>query len=297
MSYDADEDVIVTWLPFDPRLPALSAHPDELARRLDLELELEGEPLLLRYKPRSRAVLRWGEHVLKAYGDRGAFEAALAGLRTAAADGPLPTAPFEAALPDLRLTMQRCLTGELPGDATDVAAEAGEAVARLQRAALEDLRPAPPERQLASARHKAELIAAVAPELRAKVQPLARRLERTLPTAPILHPAHGDFHADQILVGEDRLAVIDFDSLCLAPPAFDLATYAADVVRGRPTDRTSLEHVLEPLLAGYGTRPDALEWHLAVAVLTRAAHPFHRQVPGWRERMEAMVSIAEGTLD
>jgi ATP-binding cassette subfamily B protein len=295
VSYDADEDVIVTWLPFDPRLPVLSEHPDELARRLDLELA--GEPVLLRYKPRARAVLRWGDHVLKAYGDRATFEAALAGLRTAAADGPLPTAAFEAALPDLRLTMQRFQDGELPADARQVASEAGEALARLQRARLEDLRPAPPERQLASARHKAELIAAVAPELRAKVEPLARRLERTLPTAPRLHPAHGDFHADQILLGDDRLAVIDFDSMCLAPPAFDLATYAADVVRGRPSDKESLEGVLEPLLAGYGARPDALEWHLAAAVLTRAAHPFHRQVEGWRERMEAMVSIAEGTLD
>ena len=32
---------------------------------------LDGEPVLIRYKPRSRAVLRWGEHVLKAYGSRG----------------------------------------------------------------------------------------------------------------------------------------------------------------------------------------------------------------------------------
>ena len=59
----------ITWLPFDPRLPALAEHPDELARKLDLDLD--GEPILLRYKPRARAVLRWGEHVLKAYGSRG----------------------------------------------------------------------------------------------------------------------------------------------------------------------------------------------------------------------------------
>ena len=33
------------------------------------------------------------------------------------------------------------------------------------------------------------------------------------------------------------------------------------------------------------------------AILTRAAHPFHRQVPAWRERMEAMVTTAEGVID
>ena len=248
--------------------------------------------MLVRYKPRARAVLRWGPHVLKAYGKRRDFDAAVTGLR---AEHPLSTAAFEAALPDLRLTMQRALPGELPATARAVAGEAGEAVAALQAAQLR-LPEAPPERQLASALHKARLIRAVAPELEPLVAPLARRLERALPAAGALKPAHGDFHADQILVGGDRLAVIDFDSLCLAPPALDLATYAADVVRGRPTDAESLQDVLEPLLAGYGTRPEGLEWHLAAAILTRAAHPFHRLLPGWRERMEAMVSTAEATL-
>jgi hypothetical protein len=39
--------------------------------------------------------------------------------------------------------------------------------------------------------------------------------------------------------------------------------------------------------------PDALGWYLAVAILTRAAHPFQRQVPAWAERTEAMLSAAE----
>jgi len=99
--------------------------------------------------------------------------------------------------------------------------------------------------------------------------------------------------------GRDRkLANLDharqWDSFEFLP--LDLATYAADVVRGRADDAATLHRVLEPLLAGYGTRPAALEWHLATAILTRAAHPFHRQAAGWRERMEAMVSIAEATL-
>ncbi|HET6547626.1 MAG TPA: phosphotransferase [Solirubrobacter sp.] len=288
-TYDAGEDVTVTWLPFDPRLPALGAHPDELARRLDLEPD--GEPALLRYKPRARAVLRWGDHVLKAYGERAEFDAAVGGLR---ADLPLPTAAFEAALPDLRLTMQRRVAGALPHSAAAAAGEAGETVAKLQHAALHHLPAAPPERQLAEAQAKAELIAAVAPELRARVEPLLHRLTRELPIKAALRPAHGDFHVDQFLQATNGLAVIDFDGLCLAAPAFDLATYAADVVRGRGDDREAVEAVLAPLLDGYGERPNALDWHLSAAILTRAAHPFHRQVPAWRERMEAMVTTAEG---
>ena len=128
--------------------------------------------------------------------------------------------------------MQRRVHGTGPSSASGVAGEAGEAVARLQRAALE-LPEAPPERQLAEAQDKAAVIVAVAPDLRELVEPLVHRLERSLPTALALRPAHGDFHVDQLLLDDDGLAVIDFDQMCLAPPALDLATYAADVVRGR----------------------------------------------------------------
>jgi hypothetical protein len=92
------------------------------------------------------------------------------------------------------------------------------------------------------------------------------------------------------------MAVIDLDELCLADPALDLATYAADVVRGRTGDLAGVEAVLEPLLDGYGGRPADLDWHLAAAILGRAAHPFHRQVPAWPERVEAMVATAEASL-
>jgi Ser/Thr protein kinase RdoA (MazF antagonist) len=87
--------------------------------------------------------------------------------------------------------------------------------------------------------------------------------------------------------------VIDFDGLCRAAPALDLATYAADVARGRASDVDAVHAVLEPLLEGYGSRPDALDWHLGAAILGRAAHPFQRQLPGWPERVERMVAAAE----
>jgi Ser/Thr protein kinase RdoA (MazF antagonist) len=124
-----------------------------------------------------------------------------------------------------------------------------------------------------------------------------RRLGDSLPAGVALVPAHGDFHADQLLLREGEIAVIDFDQMCLAAPALDLATYAADVVRGRGADLDRVHAVLEPLLEGFGRRPEALDWHLAAAILGRAAHPFQRQVPGWPERSEATVAAAEASLE
>jgi hypothetical protein len=90
--------------------------------------------------------------------------------------------------------------------------------------------------------------------------------------------------------------VIDLDGLCLAPPALDLATYAADVVRGRGADSGAIAAVLDPLIDGYGGPPPDLEWHLATAILTRAAHPFQRQADGWQNRVRNMVAAAEAVL-
>jgi hypothetical protein len=287
-TYEDGLDTLVTWLPFDPRLPALG---EELARRFGVA----GEPKLIGYKPRGRAVIRLDGLILKAYGRERQFEAALAGLK-ASQDGPLPTAAFAGAVPELRLTAQERIEGRTVQQAADVAAEAGAMAAALQRA---DLAPAiayPPERVLDAAVRKAELVETVLPQLGARLDSLVRRLGEALPAGLPQLPAHGDFHVDQLLVRDDDIAVVDFDQLCVAAPALDLATYAADVVRGRPGDLEKVQAVLERLLAGYGSRPDALEWHLAAAVLARAAHPFQRQVPGWSERVEATVAVAEASL-
>jgi ATP-binding cassette, subfamily B, bacterial len=327
LRYDAGTDALVTWLPYDPRLPALAEPPDELARRLRAAGAQvpPDEPALIGYKPRGRAVLVAGEYVLKAYGSERAYAAALTGLRAscAAAHQRVPavgghtaagpaiearrcdgrSAPvrlrvpeFVAALPELRLTVQKRVAGAPPRDALAAAAEAGALAAAIQRAALADLPAAAPERLLGAARRKAAVIAAVLPELRPRLDPLLERLRAALPSGLPLVPAHGDFHADQLLHGPEGPTVVDFDELCRAAPALDLATYAADVVRGRDGDRAELEAVLDRLLAGYGARPAALDWHVAAAVLGRAAHPFQRQVPDWPDRTERMLDVAEASL-
>jgi ATP-binding cassette, subfamily B, bacterial len=292
LSYDADAEAVVSWLPFDPRLPALGEPAAELARRLDVA---EAEVELLGYKPRSRAVLRLGPLILKTYGRARQYDAALTGLQ-AAQYAPFPTADFAAALPELRLTAQRELKGTRPDDAAGVAREAGRLAAALQSAPLDGLADAPAARALTAAIRKAEVVAAVLPDLQLRLEALIERLRATVPGACPLVPAHGDFHVDQLLRTGDGIAVIDFDGLCRAPAALDLATYAADVVRGRPDDREKLDAVIAPLLDGYGGRPDAFDWHLATAILGRAAHPFQRQVPHWRERVDATVAAAEERL-
>jgi Ser/Thr protein kinase RdoA (MazF antagonist) len=221
--------------------------------------------------------------------------AALAGLE-AAQRGPLATASPAGAAPELRLTAQTALAGRRAENAVDVAVEAGRMAAALQAAGAAPDLEAPPERLLAAATRKAEVLETVMPELRDRLAALLARLGDGLPAGLPLGPAHGDYHVDQLLIRDGDIAVVDFDQMSAAPAALDLATYAADVVRGRPGDLERVHAVLDPLLEGYGGRPPALDWHLAAAVLARAAHPFQRQVPAWRERTEATVAVSEALL-
>jgi aminoglycoside phosphotransferase (APT) family kinase protein len=131
------------------------------------------------------------------------------------------------------------------------------------------------------------------PELRSRVDRLLDELDETMPDAGSMVAAHGDFHARQLLDLGEQLAIIDFDRIGLAPPASDLAGYAAHLIFGDPRDVERARAALEALVEGYGSAPPDLSWHLATAVLTRASRPFRRFEPSWPERVEAIVGAAE----
>jgi hypothetical protein len=297
-TYDARLDAAVAWLPFDPGLPALALPTPLLLRRLaeigvpfasaDADLVRTG------YKPGERAVLRCGAHVLKAYGGERRFRAAVAGL--AAGMRALRTTEFAASLADLRLTVQAAVPGSVPPDATGAATGAGRLLHALQQAPPAGLPPRTEGTILETAVRRAGLARTVVPTLGPRLDALLERLA-ALPAGAPLVPAHGDFNVDQLLLDGAELHVVDLDELCTAPPAHDVAAYAADVVRGRPGDGAELAAVLPPLLQGYGGEPPDLRRHLATAILSRAPHAFLKLLPGWPERVAGTVAAAELALE
>jgi thiamine kinase-like enzyme len=104
---------------------------------------------------------------------------------------------------------------------------------------------------------------------------------------------HGDFGVDQFLDGPHGPTLIDFDDICTASPAWDLANYATHV-RTDTGDR--MLAVLAGVVEGYGRVPEALPWYLATARLLRAHQPFRHLDEGWPDRVEALVAEAEALL-
>jgi ABC-type multidrug transport system fused ATPase/permease subunit len=297
VSYVRRLDALVSWLPFDPSLPGLLEPTDRLVGRLraagvDLE-DGTGAPVVLKYKPRVRAVMRVGGHILKAYGRAGDFELGVAGLKASASlDVEAPT--FEASIPELRLTVQSDVEGRRP-PSREIAAEAGSILRRMHASNVTGVRRIPPEQQLDAVVRGAVLIEAVARSCGRDAERVLARLAESVPAAEGLVLSHGDFHAGQLLLSQGALTVIDFDSLRMALPALDLARFAADELTGLDDD-PEVETLLEPVLEGYGRRPDALRWHLAAETLRRAPRPFRQQLEDWPERLAGLVRAADRML-
>ena len=223
------------WPPFDPRLPALAATAWRSSRAGSTPRD--DEPVLIGYKPRRAGGA--ARRPLRAQGVRAharEFDAALTGL-----DPPPPGDRCRR-----RGSRARCPSSGSPSRPPSTGPPArvrrrGGCSGRRARggpaagAARRGLDPEPPSHHLGAAIRKAELISAVdAGPARAPGSAAPTRLGAGLPSRTnACVPAHGDFHVDQLLIGAGEIAVVDFDQMCLAAPALDIATYAADVVRGR----------------------------------------------------------------
>jgi hypothetical protein len=300
LTYDVGLGAVVHWYPLDLAMPVLARPVPELLRlaaRVGIAVDPEAAPArTLVYRPGQRAVLRAGDVVLKAYAEESAFRAGVAGLHIA---GGLEAGPrLEGALFDLRLTVQTAIDG-VPvarGRAGAVAPIAGSMLRVLHDLEIPDLAVAPPERLLEAAARAAGLVAAVAPDLAPRVRNLLARLEEHAPAAGPLVPSHGDFNVSQLLDVDGALAVLDFDEACLAAPALDVASYAANLVSGRPGDLAGADAALAALLDGYGERPTDLSWHLSASLLRRAPSPFRLHKRRWPQRVAAIVAAADEVL-
>jgi Ser/Thr protein kinase RdoA (MazF antagonist) len=208
------------------------------------------------------------------------------------------TARCEAILPEWKLTAQELLPGTPPVRRVDAAREAGAVLAMLHASGLDRLPMLLPSDRLRVVEESVKLVSAVAPAQAGRAQSLLGRLAAAPPTIDALVPSHGDYHGGQLLeLAPGEYALIDFDLLCAAAPALDLANYAGHLVAQEGLDVTGAATVLGAVSEGYGARPVGLSWYLSAAILRSARGPFKRFEPDWPERIESTVRAAEAALE
>jgi hypothetical protein len=255
--------------------PAVLVQPAGADRRLRTLARLVSRPgaALLAHRAERRAVLQIGTGPERRYARvlppervAGVVQAwrVAKGLLNGALSTPDPVEVDEA--------RGVILTPALPGTPLHALLGSGEGLAhaRAVGVALRALHAAAPRPELTphgpreEARVLQEWIDAVtrhAPPLQGPVRGTAGRVLDQLERAPLgeLGPAHRDFHDGQVLIDRGGVSVLDFDTLCLAEPALDLANMLVHL------ELRALQRLCEPawaeaagaaLLEGYGARAD-----------------------------------------
>jgi ATP-binding cassette subfamily B protein len=296
LRFDTEAGVLVQWLPFDLELPLIREPATNVIaclRALGLEVDREAVVRRLGYKPLGRVVLVVGAHVVKGYASRTKVDAAANALRIASTTG-VPTADYEGEVGSLLATVQTALPGVVAADAARWARTAGGLLRTLHEVDPSVAPPRPHADFVASVREAAAIVTAVLPSLEVRIQRLIAAIGTSLPLGEGQVCSHGDFEVGQLLEQTGDVALLDFDELCAAPPALDVATYSAHAARSGGA--ASALAVADALVDAYGTEPRGLRAYLAGAVLVRAQAPLRKLEDDWPARVAALAEAAEEVL-
>lgn len=165
-------------------------------------------------------------------------------------------------------------------DLPAIAAKSGAMLAQFQQSAFERLEARSPEHELYECEKILARLAESAPENLAHAQKLELALrEKFSGLTPLpLTPLHGAFRLTQLLLVEDRLALIDFDDLVKGNPVSEAGGFIAYLLylplKGLCTQAQCAEAVAQFCAsyrahAPWGLPPDVLHWNTAAYLLGR----------------------------
>jgi len=186
----------------------------------------------------------------------------------------------------------------------DVAAlsKVGAALAALHAQAGSALAPRNSQLESAQLRDLAATIGFLLPPLARRAASLAERVSTRLVRAGGAHCAiHGDLYDKQVLLGSERVAILDLDQAAHGDPRSDLGLFVAHLERDHLLGQLDASRVADAsgaLVQGYqeatGVRVEELAAHVAGGLLRLAHHPFRNHTPGWPDHtVQILERVAE----
>jgi len=139
------------------------------------------------------------------------------------------------------------------------------------------------------------------PEAAPLVEHILRRLaeDKSLPLAPIC-PVHGDLNLAQIFIAGDLAFFIDFDGLCLSPPALDIGNFLVTLQVHFGSASAALQNIF---LENYNARRSlqmltGLRAYQAFACLRRAVICARAPaVADWRQQVRQLLEAGSAFLE
>lgn len=311
-----DLQVLVGTPAADRDLPGVALLTDSGRRPLLLhrllrtgpQVDTDAEPTLLRYKPHRRWVgllpTHSGDHVLLRIQRPGPARAAAASLAALVAGEP--RTPRLIGFYERRgVLAAEYLRGNPAQSApAEQLRPVGRALATLHRRSCPALPEHPLSAEAQKVRAAGDQLGVLLPHLADRSAELGAVVADRLAALPEIRvPVHGDFSADQAVIGpEGQPGLIDLDSAGLGDPAADLgcaqATMTQDVLLGRVSD-TEARHRFTMLQTGYTdaggpAHADRVAVHLAAHLLRLTAEPFRLGLTcDWAQAAEALLTEAE----
>jgi aminoglycoside phosphotransferase (APT) family kinase protein len=161
---------------------------------------------------------------------------------------------------------------EMPSRVEHYLDESLDLIAALHECDAAPSRRRTPKKIIRSVQRKVERIAGIAPHCAATLGEVVQALDAAKIPPPQLVPCHGDFSARNVLVGENRIALIDWDRFQWADPARDVVYFGtwhwvSALRRGEAPDWT----LLMRSLAGYRAIRPGVEMERQVGFYVAAA--------------------------
>ena len=151
---------------------------------------------------------------------------------------------------------------------------------------------------LARASGHAELLTAVMPDERDRLEALVGRLGGPSGTGPVV-TTHGDLHEAQLVVDDGRVVgVLDVDGAGLGRRVHDLGTMLGHLVAlgdAVPRRRLAIDRWRGRLEPAFEAAVDPIELRrtTAAALVGLATGPFRVQAPAWRHQVRRRIASAE----
>jgi thiamine kinase-like enzyme len=159
---------------------------------------------------------------------------------------------------------------------------------------------------LAEADKKIEKLHQAVPSLGEELSLLAQQVHRDAPNPSDipLRPMYWDFHVNQLLAQDGKVAFFDFDELVIGDPLQDIANFIVDL-QFRDVSQFLARRMAKSLYDSYRSQVkwevpiDRVRWHARVQFINKAYRIYIQQSPHVKETVKGIIQMAaqETTLD
>jgi aminoglycoside phosphotransferase (APT) family kinase protein len=183
--------------------------------------------------------------------------------------------------------------------------QVGRLLAELHHADLHPTTTWTPTKELKTFNKAMAEVKLALPHLSQTIDRLADRLSDMAQYIefPCNYPIHANLFGDQILYGADKIGMVDWDTLSLGDPHYDIGRLIAHFVylAGREgLSPKAVKPCISALVDGYEAAiawkldRTCLTWHITTQLLLRGKISSLRQLPiAWQEHLEFVVAEAE----